>query len=301
MNTTETLAPAKQHVCFAYLELCKPRVVGLMLITALVGMCLASPAMLPLTKVFYGIIGIGLAASSAAVINHLIDRRIDEVMFRTENRPIPTGQVKPFNALMFSFVLGIASMLILVMYINTLTAVLTFLTLIGYAIIYTIYLKHATPQNIVIGGIAGAMPPMLGWTCITGQIDPHSLLLVAIIFVWTPPHFWALAIHRYADYAKAKVPMLPVTHGIEFTKLHILLYTLLLIAVSILPFLTGLSGLIYLVGALVFGIGFLYWAILLKYKPTQTTAMKTFIFSIYYLLGIFVVMLIDHYIRITYV
>lgn len=283
----------------SYLELCKPRVVGLMLLTAIVGMCLASPGLVPWQPLVFGTIGIAFAAGAAAVINHLIDRKIDAMMFRTENRPLPTGQLNPVQAITFALLLGSCGMLILFFLVNALTALLSFATLIGYGIIYTIFLKHQTPQNIVIGGAAGAMPPLLGWTAVTNQIDPHGLLLVLIIFVWTPPHFWALAIYRYKDYAKAKIPMLPVTHGIAFTKLNILLYTVLLVIVSLLPFLVGMSGLIYLVGTALLNVGFLYWAILLKIRDQQIIALKTFIYSIYYLMGLFVVLLFDHYIRIN--
>lgn len=283
----------------SYLELCKPRVVGLMLLTAIVGMCLATPGLVPWQPLVFATIGIAFTGGAAAVINHLIDRKIDAVMFRTENRPLPTGQLSPTQAITFALLLGGCGMLILFFLVNALTALLSFATLIGYGIIYTIFLKHQTPQNIVIGGAAGAMPPLLGWTAVTNQIDPHGLLLVLIIFVWTPPHFWALAIYRYKDYAKAKIPMLPVTHGIDFTKLNILLYTVLLVIVSLLPFLVGMSGLIYLVGTTLLNIGFLYWAVLLKIRDQQIIALKAFIYSIYYLMGLFVVLLFDHYIRIN--
>lgn len=281
----------------AYLELCKPRVVLLMLLTAVVGMFLASPSWVAWDTLIFGSLGISLAAGSAAAINHLVDQRIDALMARTQYRPLPSGKVTQVQAWSFAAILGIAGMAVLVIFVNTLTAVLSLLTLVGYAGIYTLYLKRATPQNIVIGGAAGAAPPMLGWSAVTGTIDPHSLLLVLIIFVWTPPHFWALAIYRYKDYATAKIPMLPVTHGIPFTKLCILLYTILLIAASILPFATHMSGLIYLIGALILGFIFLYYAVKLKQSNDPTIAMATFRYSIWYLMLLFVVLLVDHYFK----
>lgn len=283
----------------AYLELCKPRVVMLMLLTAVVGMFLASPGFVPWRSLIFGTLGIGLAAGSAAAINHLVDQRIDTIMARTQYRPLPSGKITPRQAWCFAALLGLASMLVLVTLVNTMTAILSLLTLVGYAGIYTLYLKRATPQNIVIGGAAGAAPPMLGWSAVTGTLDPHSLLLVLIIFVWTPPHFWALAIYRYKDYAAAKIPMLPVTHGIPFTKLSILLYTILLIAVSILPFATKMCGMIYLSGALILGGIFLYYAVKLKYSNDPAVAMATFRYSIWYLMVLFVVLLVDHYFKIN--
>lgn len=300
MNKMSTFVHIRNHLG-AYLELCKPRVVMLMLLTTVVGMCLASPAMVPWQPLLFGTLGIALAASSAAVLNHLIDRKIDVLMRRTENRPLPQGAISPRNALLFSVTLGLCGLVILLFLVNPLTTVLTFATLLGYGIFYTIYLKHATPQNIVIGGLAGAMPPLLGWTAVTDSIDPHSLLLVLIIFAWTPPHFWALAIYRYQEYKKADIPMLPVTHGIAFTRLQIFLYTLLLTITTLLPYLTGLSGIIYLVGALLLDAGFIYWAAQLLRKKDEKTALKTFFYSIYYLMGLFIVLLIDHYLRITYI
>ena len=248
----------------------------------------------------FGILGIGLAAGAGAVVNHLIDRRIDAIMMRTERRPIPVGIISPSQAILFALVLGTIGLTVLAMWVNILTAVLTFATLIGYAIVYTVFLKRATPQNIVIGGLAGAMPPLLGWTAITGHIEPGSLLLVLIIFTWTPPHFWALSIHRYDEYKKAKIPMLPVTHGIRYTKLSILLYTALMIAVTLLPFTIGMSGIIYLIGAIILGARFLYWAIKLNQSTMneRKIALKTFRYSIFYLMTLYVVLLIDHYISI---
>src|SRR5210317_1749595 len=240
-----------------YYELCKPNVVLMMLITALVGSLLASKTLAPLSLIALAMIGIGLCASSAAAINQIIDRKVDANMNRTENRPIPLGEVSPVNASIFAFVLGSFGVLILVLYVNVLTAMLTLASLIGYAFIYTLYLKRATPQNIVIGGLAGAAPPLLGWTAVTGTVDAHALLLVLIIFAWTPPHFWALAVHRKDDYAAAEIPMLPVTHGEAYTKLNILFYTLLMIAASLLPFVSGMFGWLYLLGSVCLGVGFL--------------------------------------------
>lgn len=282
----------------AYLEMCKPGVVTLMLLTALIGMCLSTDSVLPWKPTLLGLIGIGFVSGAAAVMNHLIDRHIDELMKRTHHRPLPTQQIKPSHALIFSIMLTCIGMTILWFYVNHLTALLTFASLIAYAIIYTVFLKHATPQNIVIGGTAGAMPPLLGWTAITNHVDPHSLLLVLIIFIWTPPHFWALAIHRVEDYKKANVPMLPITHGIRYTCLHILLYTILLFIVSLLPYLVGMSGLIYLIGSSLLGGLFLYWAIKLYRDQKACTALKTFKFSIYYLMLLFFVLMFDHYLRI---
>ena len=282
-----------------YLTLCKPNVVAEMLFTAVVGMLLAVPGMPPLEPFFYGTIGIGLAASSAAAINHFIDRKADAQMQRTEKRPLPTGGLSTVNVLTFAAVLGISAMLILVFLVNTLTAVLTFLSLFGYAIIYTLYLKRATPQNIVIGGLFGATPPLLGWCAMTGEVHPYGLLLALIIFVWTPPHFWALAIARREEYAKVNIPMLPVTHGPDFTRLQILLYTILLLIVTLLPYLTGMSGLIYVSSAILLDIGFIYFAILMMRKKDNKTAMKTFVYSIVYITVLFAALLIDHYLPYT--
>lgn len=282
-----------------YYTLCKPNVVAEMLFTAVVGMLLAVPGMPPLGPFIYGTIGIALAASSAAAVNHFIDRKADAQMARTERRPLPTGELSATNVITFAFVLGLSSMLILILLVNTLTAILTFLSLFGYAIIYTLYLKRATPQNIVIGGIFGATPPLLGWCAMTGEIHPYSLLLALIIYVWTPPHFWALAIARREEYAKVNIPMLPVTHGPEFTRLQILLYTILLIIVTLLPYLTGMSGLIYLVSAVLLGLGFIYYAVLMMRKKDNKTAMKTFVYSIVYITLLFAALLIDHYLNFT--
>jgi protoheme IX farnesyltransferase len=278
-----------------YLELCKPRVVYLIVFTAVVGMFLAVPGWPPWSALTAGTLGIGLAASSAAAINHLLDQRIDAVMARTRNRPLPTGQLGVNQVLTFAFVLGLLSMILLMAWVNTLTAGLTFLSLIGYAIVYTVWLKRATPQNIVIGGAAGAAPPVLGWTAVTGTIDHNALILFLIIFVWTPPHFWALAIHRRKDYAAVDIPMLPVTHGVQFTRWHILFYTILLVIVTTLPYLTGMSGLFYLAGVTVLNLGFLWYALQLLRTNDERLPMQTFGYSIIYLMVLFAFLLIDHY------
>lgn len=283
--------------CQDYYELTKPKVVLLLLLTALVGMCLASDTWISWKILIAGLTGIGFLSSAAAVVNHVVDRKIDGQMARTFNRPVAKGKVSPQKALIFATVLTVVGYVILELWVNRLTAVLTLAGLLGYAVVYTMYLKRATPQNIVIGGLAGAIPPLLGWTAVTGEIHAHALLLVLIVFIWTPPHFWALAIHREKDYAKAKIPMLPVTHGIEFTKTSILLYTVLLCIVCLLPYLIGMSGIIYLIGSTLLNGGFLYYAWKLKFTSTEQTAMKTFKFSIIHLMVLFVVLLVDHYVR----
>lgn len=280
-----------------YWELTKPRVVALLVFTALVGMFLAVPGLPPLRASVFGLLGIWLAASSAAAINHLIDQRIDRIMARTAHRPLATGALRPVQVLLFAIALGVASMAVLVLLVNTLTAVLTFFALIGYAIIYTGFLKRATPQNIVIGGLAGAAPPALGWAAITGTLDPHALLLVLIIFVWTPPHFWALAIFRRDDYARALIPMLPVTHGVVYTRWQILFYTVLLLVATVLPWATGMSGLFYLGGALVLGAVFLWYAWKLLDPPDEFFAMRVFNYSIVYLMALFAFLLVDHWLQ----
>jgi protoheme IX farnesyltransferase len=278
-----------------YLELTKPRVVALMILTSCIGMLLSVPGMVPLNTLVLGNIGIAFCAGAAAVINHVVDRKIDIKMARTLNRPVARGRVQPYQALLFSAILGVAGMAILLVFINALTAWLTLASLFGYAVVYTSYLKRATPQNIVIGGLAGAVPPLLGWTAVTGEIHGHALLLVLIIFSWTPPHFWALAVHRKDEYAKAEIPMLPVTHGEKYTKLNILLYTIIMILVTLLPFATGMSGWLYLSGALVLGAGSLYWAIVMMIGKQPDAGMDTFRYSIIYLMALFVIMLLDHY------
>jgi heme o synthase len=281
----------------SYLELCKPNVVAEMLFTAIVGMLLAVPGLPPLEKTFYGIIGIGLAASSAAAINHLIDQKIDGIL--NPHRPLPKHYLKSSEVIIFAAILGVASMILLMAKVNLLTAILTFVSLFGYAIFYTVWLKRATPQNIVIGGAFGATPPLLGWCAITGTIHPHALLLMLIIFVWTPPHFWPLAIAKQEKYALVNIPMLPVTHGVEFTRLQILLYAVLLLVVTLLPYLTGMSGLIYLATALLLGAGFIYFAVLMRRNKDVKTAMRSFWYSIIYITLLFAALLIDHYFRIT--
>ncbi len=282
----------------AYLGLCKLRVVGAIVFTAVIGMFLAVPGWPPLAETLWGAIGIGLAAASAAALNHVYDREIDGKMGRTEARPLPQAQLRPSQANGFALLIGALSMVILTVFVNPLTAVLTFVSLIGYAVIYTRYLKRITAQNIVIGGAAGAAPPVLGWCAVTGAVHPHSLLLFLIIFIWTPPHFWPLALARKDEYRLADMPMLPVIYGDAVTKLHILLYTVLLVIFSLLPFLTGMSGLIYLAAALLLGSGFLYYAIRLKLASDNRLAMRTFGYSLLYLAGIFSALLIDHYLPI---
>jgi protoheme IX farnesyltransferase len=284
-----------------YLELTKPRVVALIVLTAVVGTLLATPGAPPLDALLFGNLGIALAAASAAAINHVLDRQIDAHMARTRRRPLPAGHLSHTHALVFALALGTASMLVLVLFVNVLTALLTFLSLIGYAIVYTVWLKRATPQNIVIGGAAGAAPPVLGWAAVSHHVDPHALLLFLIIFTWTPPHFWALAIARRHDYAKVDIPMLPVTHGVEFTRLQVLLYTIILALVTLLPFLTGMSGLIYLAAALALNARFLWHAVVLKISRRDDLPMRVFRFSITYLMWLFLALLLDHYLPTTQV
>ncbi len=278
-----------------YLELTKPRVVALMILTTVIGMMLAVPGMVPWNVLLFGNLGIALCAGAAAAVNHVVDRQVDMRMARTFNRPVAKGRVAPVQAMLFAAVTGTMGMAILLMLVNALTAWLTFGSLLGYAVVYTMFLKRATPQNIVIGGLAGAAPPLLGWTAVTGEISGHGLLLVLIIFAWTPPHFWALAVHRKDEYVKAGIPMLPVTHGVQYTKLHILFYTLILILVSLLPFITGMSGWLYLASALLLGAGFLYWALVLYWDKHDDAGMETFKYSIVYLMVLFVMLLLDHY------
>ena len=294
MNNSATVNTAMQWR--DYLGVCKLKVVALIVFTALVGMFLAVPGMVPLPALVFGTLGIGLAAASAAAINHVVDRYADALMQRTKNRPVATGQLSGRSVIVFAIVLGTIAMGILIQWVNMLTAMLTFASLIGYAVVYTMYLKRATPQNIVIGGAAGAAPPVLGWVAVTGSVDPNSLLLFLIIFIWTPPHFWALAIHRRNEYAKADIPMLPVTHGAEFTRLQVMLYTVLLVVITVLPFVTGMSGLVYLIGALLLGGGFVYHAWALMRDKSDAQAMKTFTYSINYLMVLFALLLVDHYI-----
>ena len=287
---------AKQSASWRdYYEMCKPRVVMLMILTSLAGMLLAVPGMVPMDILILGNIGIALIASSGAAVNHLIDRKVDSMMKRTHNRPLPQGRVAPLHASLFAASMGIMGMVILLFWVNALAAWLALASFVGYAFIYTGYLKRATSQNIVIGGLSGAMPPLLGWAAVTGTIEPGALILVLIIFAWTPPHFWALAIHRKEEYAKTGIPMLPVTHGEFVTKVYIIIYTVILLVVSVFPYLSGMSGPLYLVAALGLGIVFLAWSLLLMFRPQPKTAMETFRYSIIYLAVLFVALLTDHY------
>lgn len=281
-----------------YLTLCKPKVVVLILFTALVGMFLSSEYAVPNITWFWGLAGIALAAAAGAVLNHCVDAEIDGRMQRTANRPLPQGKISARQAVTFAVVLAVLSMTVLLLFVNVLTAVLTYASMVGYAVIYSMYLKRATPQNIVLGGAAGAAPPVLGWTAATGEIHTEALLLFLIVFVWTPPHFWSLAIKRVDEYASVGVPMLPVAYGIAFTKLHILLYAILLVVVTMMPFVLLMSGIIYLAGALALGAGFLYHAVKLYRTSGDQHAMKTFNYSIFYLTALFAFLLIDHYVQV---
>lgn len=283
----------------AYAEVCKPKVVAVIVFTALVGMFLAVPGMLPLHVLLAGTAGIGLGAAAGAAFNHAVERRTDARMARTRDRPVAAGILGRRAVTVFACVLAACSAAVLLVWVNWLTAALTLVSTTVYAVVYTVWLKPATPQNIVIGGAAGAMPPVLGWTAATGAVDPHALLLFLIIFAWTPPHFWALAIHRRNEYAAAGVPMLPVTHGVAFTRLQILLYTVLLLVASVLPYVTRMSGLVHLAGAVVFGAGFVYYALALMFRDDPALPMKTFGYSIIYLVGIFACLLVDHHFRVT--
>lgn len=292
---TEAVATSPASAWRDYYEMCKPRVVLLMLLCALVGMFLATPAAPPLSVVLIGLIGIALVAGSAAAVNHLADAHIDARMARTRNRPVATGRVSFVQGVVFAAVLGIAGMAILYWWVNPITAWLNLASWVGYGLIYTLYLKRATPQNIVIGGLFGAAPPLFGWTAVTNQIEPGGLLLVLIIFAWTPPHFWALALDRVEDYKNADVPMLPVTHGERYTRLHIFLYTVIMVAVSLLPFTIGMSGWLYLASALALGGVFIYWAVVLMRNVNPRAPIATFRYSILYLMLLFVALLADHY------
>ncbi len=278
-----------------YYTLTKPRVVQLLVFTAIVGMLLATPGLLPWDVLVFASLGIGLSAASGAAVNHVLDQRFDAAMARTRNRPLPTGRIDDRDALGFAFALGLLGLGILVVAVNLLTAVLTFFSLIGYAVIYTVFLKRSTPQNIVIGGAAGATPPLLGWAAVQNEVSLFPVLLFLIIFFWTPPHFWALAIARRQDYERAAIPMLPVTHGVDSTKTHVVVYTLLLVLVSVLPTLFGLTGALYLIGSLLLGAGFVYYALRLKRSPGDEFAMPTFAYSISYLVALFSILLLDHY------
>src|SRR4029077_19219752 len=293
--TTSNYAPAAPALWRRYLELTKPKVVALITFTAVVGTLLASPGLTPLDALVWGNLGVALAAASAAALNHVLDRRIDEQMARTRARPLPSGALSERQALAFAALLGVSSMGVLAVLVNLLTAVLAFLSLIGYAVVYTVWLKRATPQNIVIGGAAGAAPPVLGWAAVSDRVDPNALLLALIIFVWTPPHFWALAIARRDDYARAGIPMLPVTHGVAYTRLQVLLYTVLLVVVTLMPYLTRMSGLVYLAAALLLNAAFLYYALALKISAREELPLKVFRFSVTYLMWLFAALLVDHY------
>jgi len=289
---------ALQMQASAFVGLCKPRVVALIVFTAMVGMALSTPGLLPLAPFVFGSLGIALAAASAAALNHVIDHRIDARMTRTRHRPLPTGALNERQAVIFAMVLAVISMTVLSLLVNPLTAILTFFSLIGYAIVYTVWLKRATPQNIVIGGAAGAAPPVLGWVAITGEVHAYALILFLIIFAWTPPHFWALAIHRREDYAGVGLPMLPVTHGVEFTRWQILFYSIVLVLVTLLPYLTGMSGLVYLAGASVLNAGFLGYAVALLTHRGEHLPMNMFKYSVLYLMVLFAILLVDHYLNI---
>jgi heme o synthase len=293
--TTMTLIRGALTQWREYLALCKPRIVSLIVFTAIAGMFLSVPGLAPWQVFLFGSLGIGLGAASAAAINHLIDEKADAVMVRTQARPLPTGKLDREQALTFAIILGLLSMVILYFLVNPLTAWLTLASMFGYGIIYTAFLKRATPQNIVLGGAAGAMPPVLGWAAVTGELHVHAFLLFLIIFVWTPPHFWALALARREEYGRANIPMLPVTHGVEFTKQQVVLYTFLLLAVSLLPFVSQMSGLVYLLAALALGGRFVYLALGLYRDDGDQQALKTFSYSIIYLAALFAFLLLDHY------
>lgn len=296
MTVNSKIAIAPQATWRDYLALTKPTIVALIVFTAVVGMFMAVPGMVPLKPLIFGTLGIAFAAASAAAVNQLVDQHIDSVMARTKKRPLPQGNISQQSAILFAFFLGAVSMIILTYFVNVLTALLTLVSLIGYGFVYSMFLKRATPQNIVIGGAAGAAPPVLGWTAVTGTLDPYSLVLFLIIFVWTPPHFWSLAIYRRNDYASVDVPMLPVTHGVEITRLHIFFYTIVLFLVSLLPYLIYMSGPLYLLGAVVLGLGFLYYATRMLFDHDDRLAMQTFSYSIVYLMALFAFLLIDHYV-----
>jgi protoheme IX farnesyltransferase len=281
-----------------FYQLTKPRVVSLIVFTAVIGMFLATPGMVPLQALLAGTLGIALVAGAAAAINCLVEQKIDAVMARTSRRPLPRGQVTSLQTLVFAAIVGSTGLFVLYQWVNTLTLWLTLATFVGYAVIYTLVLKPMTPQNIVIGGASGAMPPVLGWAAVTGEIAPDALLLFLIIFAWTPPHFWALALYRKDEYAKAGVPMLPVTHGDKFTRLHVLLYTVILAAVTLMPFVTRMSGAIYLAAALVLNAVFLWYAVRIYGAYSDRLAQRTFRYSIFYLTALFAALLLDHYFRI---
>ncbi|BBB27629.1 heme o synthase [Amphritea japonica] len=286
----------QQNAWRDYLELCKPRVVAVMLLTAVVGMCLATPELPPIATVVSATLGIGLMAAGAAAVNHVMDRNIDAKMARTHRRPLPQGKIDATKALIFAGMLSLSGVVVLVVWTNVLTAWLTLGALIGYAVVYTMVLKRATPLNIVIGGIAGAAPPLLGWVAVTGRIESDSLLLVLIIFAWTPPHFWALCIHKKDDYARAGIPMLPVTHGEAYTRLHIMLYSVLMVLTTLFPFMTGMSGVIYLMGVTLLNLRFIQWAVRVYRGSDRAAPIAMFWFSVKYIMWLFAVLLVDHYV-----
>ncbi len=294
-DVTSTLATAETATWRDYLEMCKPRVVLLMLLCTLVGMFLATEGMVAWDILIFGNLGVALVAGSAAALNHLVDANIDARMARTQHRPLAQGRVNNMQGAVFVAVTGLAGLLILAILVNPLTAWLNLASWIGYGVIYTMYLKRATPQNIVIGGLFGAAPPLFGWTAVTGSVDGGGLLLVLIIFAWTPPHFWALAIDRMEEYKNVDIPMLPVTHGERYTKIHILLYTIVLVLITLLPFVIGMSNLLYLMAALALGAGFLYWALVMLLTDNKKAPMETFRYSIVYLMALFIALLADHY------
>ncbi len=296
LSVTQESSSSQPATLRDYYDITKPRVVALLVLTALVGMSLSVPGAIPWQLLIPSMLGIGLLSSAAAAINHIVDERIDSVMGRTYNRPLPNGRLSAKNAVKFAVLLAVTGFIILYFLVNPLTAWLTFAGLVVYSFVYTMYLKRATPQNITIGGLAGAIPPLLGWTAMTNEIHPNALLLVLLIFTWTPPHFWALAIHRKDEYAKVNIPMLPVTHGVNFTKTQILLYTVLLFVVGLLPYLVGMSNWLYLIGAVVLNVIFFVYAWKLKFNADENTAMDTFKFSIIHLMLLFVILLADHYI-----
>ena len=295
-SQTASQRPTLAQRCNDYYELCKPRVVLLIVFTAMVGMFLAVPTMVPISALVFGTLGIGLMSASAAAVNQMIDVQADSRMRRTRKRPLVTGHLDTRESAIFAFVIGALGMAILLVFVNALTAWLTLFALIGYAGIYTMYLKRATPQNIVIGGAAGAAPPILGWTAVTNEVSLDAIILFLIIFIWTPPHFWALAIDRAKEYAEVDIPMLPVTHGIEHTKTQVLVYTVIMFGVSLLPYFSGLSGLVYLASAVVLSGWFLVYAVRLKWWPKAGLGMKMFGYSIIYLMLLFTALLVDHYV-----
>ena len=295
MDSMNTISTTERASWKDYLVLCKPKVVVLMLVTVLVGALLAVPGWPDMMILAVALVGIGACAGSGAAINHMIDHRLDTKMARTKNRPIAKGRVTPQQGLTFALILAVAGFALLWFVVNPLTALLSLASLLGYAVVYTLFLKRATPQNITIGGLAGAMPPLLGWTAMTGQVEPDALLLVLIIFAWTPPHFWALAIHRKDEYAEANIPMLPVTHGNHFTRIHIVLYSLLMFAATLMPYISGMSGWLYLVGLLLLNTR-QFWMVKLIFNESDEKApMELFKYSIHYLLWLFVLILVDHY------